>query len=158
MPSTNQGLPPETNGDLTVLRRGHPAEGTVSTRRIGPAELTPLRELNANDGAVEVAASVVEKITGRELLPQLGEQYKDCFGYINVSDRLGTYNKETERGVMLEVRPIGPNGWRDGQGFWVTAYFTAVKGLDRGCLTETLTPENFFDFFLIARAMILTTH
>jgi hypothetical protein len=106
----------------------------------------------------QMALSVVEKITGRELLPQLGEQYKDCFGYINVSDRLGTYNKETERGVMLEVRPIGPNGWRDGQGFWVTAYFTAVKGLDRGRLTETLTPENFFDFFLIARAMILTTH
>jgi len=101
----------------------------------------------------QMALSVIERNTGRELLPQLGDQYKDCFGYINVSGRLGTYNKETERGVMLTIDPLGPHGWRDGQGFWVAAYFTPLKS-DRAMVT----PGNFFDVYSIARAMILPTH
>jgi len=101
----------------------------------------------------QMALSVTEKTTGRELLPQLGNQYKDCFGYVNVSGRLGTYNKETERGVMLTVSPIGQNGWRDGKGFWVTTYFSPLKS-DR----VMVTPENFFDVYSIARAIIPPTH
>ena len=99
----------------------------------------------------QMALSVTVKNT--EYLSKLGDQYKNCYGYINVSDRLGTYNKETERAVMLTVDYLGPNGWRDGQGFWVRVYFTALKG-DR----VMVTPENFIDVFLIARARILPGH
>jgi hypothetical protein len=101
----------------------------------------------------QMALSVTEKNTGRELLPELGDQYRNCFGYINVSDRLRNYNKETERAVMLTIDPLGPHGWRDGQGFWVRVYFSALKG-DR----VMVTPEDFIDVFLIARAMIIPAH
>jgi hypothetical protein len=96
---------------------------------------------------------------GEMILAKLGDQYKDClinFGYTNVSERLGTYNKETERAVMLHIDPVGPHGWREGQGFWVTADFTAVKS-DRGHVMVT-SLDDFSYFFLIARALILPTH
>jgi hypothetical protein len=101
----------------------------------------------------QLALSVTEKNSGRELLPQLGDQYRNCFGFINVSDKLKNYKKETERAVMLTIDPIGPHGWRDGQGFWVTVYFSPLKS-DR----VMLTPGNMFDILSIARAMILPAH
>jgi hypothetical protein len=119
----------------------------------------------------QMAMSVVEK-SGRELLFKLGDQYKDCMGNarINVSERLGTYNKETERAVLLTIDVVGPNGcivcpppsnpdpyWRDGHGFLVTVFFTAVKSLDYGRVMAT-SPNDYVDLFLIARAMILPAH
>ncbi len=82
----------------------------------------------------QMAMSVTEK-SGMELLYKLGEQYRDCYQWgapIDVSERLGTYNKETERAVILRLNTISPNtvgthGWRDTTGFWVTVYFVPVK-------------------------------
>jgi hypothetical protein len=71
---------------------------------------------------------------------------------MQLAARLGTYNKETERAVMLSVDPVGPHGWRDGQGFLVTIYFTALKS-DRGRIM--VTPENFTGILLMAQATIL---
>jgi len=101
----------------------------------------------------QVALSVTDK-TGWTALANLGDQFKDCgIAFINVSERLGTYHKDTQRAVILTIDPIGPRGWRDGQGFWVTVYFSPLK-TDR----VMLTPGNMFDVLSIARAMILPAH
>jgi hypothetical protein len=52
------------------------------------------------------------------------------------------------------VGPIGPHGWRDGQGFLVTVFVTALRS-DRGRIM--VTPENFTGILLIAQARILPT-
>jgi hypothetical protein len=99
------------------------------------------------------------------ILSKLGDQYKDCFGYINVSERLGTYNKDTERAIILHIDPVGPltvgttqsSLWQSGQGFWATVYFTAVKDLDGGHVMVS-SPDEVIAAFLIARAMILPAH
>ncbi len=100
----------------------------------------------------QITPQMAQSVTTRnvESIAELGSQYKDCLGYINVSQRVGTYNKDSERGVMLSVSYAGDHGWRDGKGFWVTVYFTALKG-DR----VMVTPNDFTYVYLIAQALIL---
>jgi hypothetical protein len=136
------------------LQRAAPTTGFDAQKSQKDAALIAQVVRTCSQITAQMAMSVTEKY-GLELLPKLGDQYRDCnaFGFINVSDRLRTYNKETERAVMLTVHPIGPQGWRDGQGFWVTVYFSPLKS-DH----VMVTPWNVLDVYSVARAMILPAH
>jgi hypothetical protein len=123
------------------------------------AQITPQMAKSATDEGVLLVGDV-------NRLPHLGDQYKDCiFGYINVSERLGTYNKETERAVWLYIDPLGPparlpNGkWQNGQGFLAWVYFFPVKALDHDrVMPANKQPLDWITNFLIARATILPAH
>ena len=66
----------------------------------------------------QMAASVVQGAV--EDLSRLGEQYKPCQAGVSPSD-VGTWNKDTERGLVAAFRPVGPlPKWQYGLGFVVS--------------------------------------